>query len=421
MARGKTMEPIVRSLIVKGFRSLASVKIEFGNPTFLVGHNGAGKSNIGDALGFISEAMTSPLREVIDKRGGISTVCTQIPGRRGPGRLGLSVDFQLTEWLQFIENPPADLPPDMLAFARYAFELNPVGEFDFEVSREQCVLHARNGERRWFDRRHKQAKSNIPGFNKMDLFSPSSLAMPVLGGVLPFESVTQTLGRMKVYSIDTAALREMQDPESGAELRSDGRNAASVFEEIERRSPESISRIREILSAIVPNTLKLDTIQHGRKLTIEFTQGWGKRKKFSFEAFSMSDGTLRALGLLLAVFQINKPSLIFIDEPEASIHPGAAGAILDTLKHAASTMQVVVSTQSPEILDAKWIEGKNLRSVVWREGATHVEEIPENAKRALQVHLMGAGELLRSEALEPSPTSQESISPGPELFEDISW
>jgi predicted ATPase len=224
---------------------------------------------------------------------------------------------------------------------------------------------------------------------------------------------------MRVYSIEPTALREMQDPESGTDLRSDGRNAASVFEEIERRSPESIARINEILSAIVPNTLGLEIIQHGKKVTIEFTQGWSEGKQVSFEAYSMSDGTLRALGLLLAVFQVRTPSLIFVDEPESSIHPGAAGAILDTLRHAASTMQVVVSTQSPEILDAKWIEDKNIRSVVWREGATHVEEIPENAKRALRAHLMGAGELLRSEALEPSPMTQNLEPPDLDLFEEI--
>jgi predicted ATPase len=329
------------------------------------------------------------------------------------------VIFRLTEWAQFVENPPAELPLDYFDSARYAFELNPISDYDFEVSREQCVLHARNGEKRWFDRLHKQARSNITGFAKMELFSPSSLAMPLLGGVLPFENVQQTLSRMRAYSIEPTALREMQDPESGTDLRSDGRNAASVFEEIERRSPESITRIKEILSAIVPNTLGLDIIQHGKKVTIEFTQGWSEGKQVSFEAYSMSDGTLRALGLLLAVFQVRKPSLIFIDEPETSIHPGAAGAILDTLRHAASTMQVVVSTQSPEILDAKWIEDKNIRSVVWREGATHVEEIPENAKRALRAHLMGAGELFRSEALEPSARWQELEPSDLDLFEEI--
>ncbi len=75
------MEPVVRSLILKNFRSLPNVQIDFDNPTFLVGRNGAGKSNIGDALGFISEAMNSPLRELIDRRGGITSVRTQTPGK----------------------------------------------------------------------------------------------------------------------------------------------------------------------------------------------------------------------------------------------------------------------------------------------------------------------------------------------------
>ena len=85
------MEPIVQSLILKGFRSLANIKVAFANPTFLVGRNGGGKSNIGDALGFISEAMTSPLREVIDRRGGIISLSTQSPGRNFPSRMGLGV------------------------------------------------------------------------------------------------------------------------------------------------------------------------------------------------------------------------------------------------------------------------------------------------------------------------------------------
>jgi predicted ATPase len=409
------MEPIVRSLILKGFRSLSSVRIEFDNPTFLVGRNGGGKSNIGDALMFISEAMSSPLREVIDRRGGITSVRTQSPGSGLPPKLGLGVVFGLTEWRQFVENPPAG----PASYVRYAFELSPLRNYDFEVSREQCVIHTIDGKTRWFDRHNKNAESNIEGLAKMELFSASSLAMPLLGGVLPFENVQQTLSRIKAYAINPAALREMQDPESGTDLKADGRNAASVFEEIERRSPETIKRIKEILSVIVPNTVDLDTVQHGKKLAIEFTQGWDGRNKVRFEAYNMSDGTLRALGLLLAVFQVRKPSLIFIDEPEASIHPGAAGAILDTLRHAANTMQVVVSTQSPEMLDAKWIEDKNLRSIVWREGATHVEETPENAKRALRAHLMGAGELLRSEALEPSPTSKEVGQLDVDLFEEI--
>ena len=96
--------------------------------------------------------------------------------------------------------------------------------------------------------------------------------------------------------------------------------------------------------------------KHGNKLSLEFTQEWGEKKRLKFEAFSMSDGTLRALGLLTAVYQSSAPSLIAIEEPEATIHPGALGAILDILRAATQKMQVVVTTHSPELLDAKWIQ-----------------------------------------------------------------
>ena len=117
----------------------------------------------------------------------------------------------------------------------------------------------------------------------------------------------------------------------------------------------------------------------------------------------MSDGTLRALGLILATFQAPRPSVIVIEEPEATIHPGALGAILDLLHSASKMAQVVVTTHSPEVLDAEWIEDRHLRVVEWRNGATRVERVSKACRESIQEHLMGAGELLRSDALEAEP------------------
>jgi AAA15 family ATPase/GTPase len=47
------MEPVLRTLIIQGFRSFRSEVVEFDNPTFLVGGNGSGKSNLLDALDFL--------------------------------------------------------------------------------------------------------------------------------------------------------------------------------------------------------------------------------------------------------------------------------------------------------------------------------------------------------------------------------
>ena len=81
------MEPVIRRLIVEGFRSIRSEVVDFDNPTFLVGRNGSGKSNLIHALVFLSEAMTAPLTEVFSRRGGGQTVCygSSAPGEESGG------------------------------------------------------------------------------------------------------------------------------------------------------------------------------------------------------------------------------------------------------------------------------------------------------------------------------------------------
>ena len=102
-----------------------------------------------------------------------------------------------------------------------------------------------------------------------------------------------------------------------------------------------MERISEFLESIVPNTKRVATKKHGNKLSLEFTQEWvvakqdgrnrragasgakpEKVQRSKFEGFGMSDGTLRAIGLLTAVFQKPQPSVLVIEEPEATIHPG---------------------------------------------------------------------------------------------------
>ena len=223
---------------------------------------------------------------------------------------------------------------------------------------------------------------------------------------------------MRVYSLEPTKVREMQEPDSGVSLRSDGSNAASVLQEIERHHPDEVKRIGEILSTIVPHTKRVRTIKHGNKISLQFTQAWDE-KKLTFESFNMSDGTLRALGLLMAVYQHPTPTLVVIEEPEATIHPGALGAILDLLRHASRKMQVIVTTHSPDVLDAKWIGDRNLRVVGWSEGATRVTPISDASRQALQLHLMGAGELLRSNALSAPSLFKEVVSGQQSLFEEF--
>ncbi|MGQ9778328.1 MAG: AAA family ATPase [Bacillota bacterium] len=206
---------------------------------------------------------------------------------------------------------------------------------------------------------------------------------------------------MRKYQIEPHRLREMQDPDGGTVPRSDGGNAASVLREIEK-DEEELRRLEEILAFIVPNTYQARQKKYGNKLVLRFTQKWGERGKertLNFDGYVMSNGTLRILGILLAVFQRPRPSLIVLEEPERTIHPGALGAVLDLIRHASRFMQVLVTTHSPEVLDAGWITDEHLRIAVWQNGATYIRPLADDSRQALKEHLMRPGELLRTNAL----------------------
>src|SRR5947209_13757835 len=314
------MGPIVRSLILKRFRSIRSSQVFFDNPTFLVGRNGSGKSNIADAFAFLAEAMDLPLHEVLDRRGGIANLLHKTNDKNRHPSIGIAVELDNHELFKRdfadFESWPHEMVARNIASARYAVEIKALPEYRFEIDREQCVLTRGDGSKAWFDRKQQRLVTNVGPVagSPMKVMVEENLALPSIGFTQDFFLVLQILRRMRVYSIEPSRLREMQDPDSGANLRRDGANAASVLEDIKRRMPQDIPRIEQFLSSIVPGISAVSTIRHGQKLTLDFAQESGSTKHLNFEAFNMSDGTLRALGLLLAVFQREKPSLIVVEE-----------------------------------------------------------------------------------------------------------
>ena len=372
------MTATLRRLVLKRFRSLQSAAVEFDNPTFLVGQNGAGKSNIVDALALLAEAMTSPLSAVLETRGGVGAVGHRSTSRGRVADVGLRVELA------------------GLADAReatYAFELRCNKGYDYRVRREQCRCTAQDGTTSWFDRRGDAFRSSIE--TRLALAS-NALALPLVAGDERFAPVAQFLSNIQPYRIDPSALREMQDPDAGVRLRSNGSNAASVLRQL---GPDARRHVREFLQTVVPGDIEVTPVRVQNKLSLKFMQQGEQSGTLTLEPHSMSDGTLRTLGLLAAVFQPNPPSVLIVEEPEATIHPGALGTILDVLRLAARSTQTIITTHSPDILEAPWIEDSHLRIVSWKGGATQVAPVSEATRTALREHLMDAGELLRANAL----------------------
>jgi predicted ATPase len=121
--------------------------------------------------------------------------------------------------------------------------------------------------------------------------------------------------------------------------------------------------------------------------------------------------------VLVALFQgrlggKSETSLVGIEEPEAGLHPGAAGALLDALGDASYTTQVLVTTHSSALLDSDDVDVESLLAVVAEDGVTSIGPIDDVGRSILRDRLFTAGELLQMEHLRPGRTADDRAPDG---------
>ena len=227
-------------------------------------------------------------------------------------------------------------------------------------------------------------------------------------GLPEFRPVYDALSRMGFYSLNLDKIRDLQAPDPGDLLIRNGSNLTSV---LARLSDPVKRRIEEYLAAVVPGVHGVKVKKFGPKETLEFRQDVaGAKHPWRFLANNMSDGTLRALGILVALFQGNNDPkkrvlLVGVEEPEIALHPAAAGVLLDALRDAADKTQIIVTSHSPDLLDDKDLDPGSILAVEARDGTTIIAGIDEAGKSALHDRLYTTGELLRLDQLQPDPAS----------------
>jgi len=380
-------QPFLHKLSLRNFRSIKDESITFANPLFLVGRNDTGKTNILEALSFLSDCMSLPLQTAVDSRGGFSYLThLHSSGEPYEASVYIRAEFSLRQ--------PKQKGHYALSLGFVAGSMN-----DFDVLHEQCFLAGQSGEQAWFDRLGDEFRTSVSGFRlQMD---SQALALPLAAGTETFAPVRKALEAMRVYAIEPNRMREPQSSFDSRYLHRDGGNVVSILQKMNSRDPDVLERIRELLGAIVPTLTDLYLVPgQGKRTELMFTQKAAQHQDLLFSASRMADGTLRVLGLLAAAMQEPAPVVIAFDEPELYLHPGAVGAVSDIIQMAAGRSQVIVTTHSPELIDSKWVTPDNLRVVQKQDGATQVAGLDVAPRKAIRQHLMGAGELMRANALD---------------------
>ena len=371
----------VTELVLRNFLSYREASLGVGNLTALVGPNAAGKSNAVSAVRLLREIPTFGLQTAIARRGGFDQLRHRSEGR--PYDPSLVLRFQVAP----------DFP-----VSTYELHLGAKKGKRYEVKLEKGEIFSSELHFRFVHERGRvKASLSLPSKS----MTPEFPEIPAGQSALPVTSpycydLWNLLRTLQTVEIEPSRLGNLQEPTPGTDFEPDGSNAASFFETLDG------TRRRELvqeLSAIVPDIDRIEPRHVADKLTLAFYQRVSGRTR-EFSAKQMSDGALRAFGILTSLFQKEGPALVVIEEPERAIHLGALRTLVDILREHSSDVQILITTHSADMVDA--LDLDELRVVWTKDGASHIAPVAEHTRIPVREGLITPGELLRSDALDPA-------------------
>jgi predicted ATPase len=383
-----------------GFRSLRDLTLELGDLTVITGPNNAGKSNLLAGLAFLSDVYARGLDAAVQTAGGYD----RIAYRRGGEAVGsVSFDFEVTL------EPSEIISRSILANAdpSKARDRNPGVRHRFTVTADRrgpvsSYLVTAN-ELRMSDTIHHllvpgsedQAAAAGDDFDQLiAAFEEATSAVlgksviqgvtqPVIRGfetnLRPDEPVQESLTHannlvtslMDAIRKSVAGVRILQPvphlcrqpgvPGPNVLLGRYGENLPAAADHVRTVAPDAWTSTQEVMSTMMPGLLRIEIIStEDRMLALRFHERGVSR---AWTAGEVSDGTIQALALVLALFDARIP-LLGIEEPENSLHPWILREIVKLCTRQPGK-QVVMTTHSPVLLDYAPAESVHL---MWREG-----------------------------------------------------
>ena len=303
-------------LTIKGYKSIRSLEnFEMRRLNVLIGANGAGKSNFVGFFRLLRNLIEQRLQLALAVEGGADVLLF----------MGSKMTWEVDGRFDF----GAD---------SYSFSLIPTSDNRFTFSSEEAIHTTGDGE------------------PHVHLFTPGlyeSRLKDTLG--FPTRVVFESLSSWVVYHFhDTSPLapvRRQHAINDDEYLREDAANLPSFLYRIRTTHPDHYQRIRQTVRMAAPffDDFKLRPVSDKPHLTqLEWLQ---IGSDYPFGVHQLSDGTLRFICLTTALMQPSMPATILFDEPELGLHPHAL-ALLGALFHkAAGESQIVISTQSPALLN----------------------------------------------------------------------
>jgi predicted ATPase len=317
--------PELDSITIRGFKSIASIeKLPLGPINLVVGPNGSGKSNFIGVFSFLHAIREGHLRDYVIKAGGADKVLHF--GAKATPQLEIHISFQEGR-------------------NQYRIILGTTEDDQLYPKIEKVYF--------WNKERYPEG----PIFDSLQAKGvEAGISDPKQGSRIG-RYVRDHLDRWRLYHFhDTSASSPMKstaDVDDNDYLRPDGSNLAAFLYFLSAKHAESYSLIRRAVQRVAPFLddflLRPQKLNPG-KIRLEWRH---KGSEAYFAASSLSDGTLRFIGLATLFLQPRslRPSVILVDEPELGLHPYAITLLASLVKQASIDTQIILSTQSPLLLD----------------------------------------------------------------------
>jgi len=391
-------------VVLTNFKSIGYCDVSLARPrSFLVGPNDSGKSNFLDGLSFVADSLRISLEHALRCRGGFAQIRRRT---REAECVGVRLDASLGG-----------------ASFRYAFTIGRTGPHMTQVLREDCCVTDADSTKQSNHYSVKDGRVVRSNIRLPPVTSPHQLYLTRAAAIAEFRPLYDAIAGMRFYNFNPAEIRRMQSPGSDKFLNRDGSNAATALLALANRSPELKQRLDEYLRVIAPGIGGVSHKTLGNFETIEFHQSpEGIDNPAVFHSANMSDGMLRALGLLLAVFQgadddASRPRLIGFEEPELALHPDAIEVLADVLDEASIHTQLVVASHSSDLLDRTEIPADSILAFENTHGITRVGPLDSNEMLVIRDRVQTPGELIRMNLLRlPAPAFQTS-TPSSQMFD----
>ena len=363
----------LKSIHIKGFRSIKNMTLDLRPLNVLIGANGAGKSNLIAFFKLVNEMMGGRLQQYIGATG--RATANLHFGPKVTPQLEAEMTFEGENGINGYLVRLFHAAGDSLIFAEETLSFHQTGY-------PQPNVFSLSGG-------HREARIGEEAAKE---------------GAHTAKVLRHFLNHCRVYHFHdtspTSRVRQSSYIDANRWLMPDAANLAAVLYKLKSGEETTYRRIVETIRQVAPFFDDFDLEPTNSRDVI---LNWRHRNSDRvFGPHQLSDGTLRAICLISLLSQPkgDLPLLIVVDEPELGLHPYALNVIASLFQSVSLHAQVLVSTQSSAFLDS--FEPEDI-VIVERNGEATAFERPDAEKLDAWLENYSLGEIWEKNVIGAGP------------------